>query len=50
MATKGITVKELYNDLRQEILAGNGDKTILISSDDLCPSFFIFYIYAIIKI
>ena len=34
MATKGITVKELYDDLRQEILAGNGDKTILISSDD----------------
>lgn len=34
MATKGITIKELYEDLRQEILAGNGDKTILISSDD----------------
>lgn len=34
MATKGITVKELYDDLCQEILAGNGDKTILISSDD----------------
>lgn len=34
MATKGITVKELYDDLRQEILAGNGNKTILISSDD----------------
>lgn len=34
MATKGITVKELYDDLHQEILAGNGDKTILISSDD----------------
>ncbi len=34
MATKGITVKELCDDLRKEILAGNGDKTILISSDD----------------
>ena len=34
MATKGITIKELYEDLRQEILAGNADKTILISSDD----------------
>lgn len=34
MATKGITIKELYDDLHQEILAGNGDKTILISSDD----------------
>lgn len=34
MATKGITVKELYDDLHQEILAGNGDKTVLISSDD----------------
>lgn len=34
MATKGMTVKELYDDLHQEILAGNGDKTILISSDD----------------
>ena len=34
MATKGITVKELYDNLRQEILAGNGNKTILISSDD----------------
>lgn len=34
MATNGITVKELYDDLHQEILAGNGDKTILISSDD----------------
>ena len=34
MATKGITVKELYDDWRQEILAGNGNKTILISSDD----------------
>ena len=29
-----MTVKELYDDLHQEILAGNGDKTILISSDD----------------
>lgn len=29
-----MTVKELYEDLRQEILAGNADKTILISSDD----------------
>lgn len=34
MATKGITIKELYEDLCKEILAGNGDKTILISSDD----------------
>lgn len=34
MAIKGITIKELYEDLRQEILAGNADKTILISSDD----------------
>lgn len=34
MATNGITIKELYDDLHQEILAGNGDKTILISSDD----------------
>lgn len=25
MATKGITVKELCDDLRKEILAGNGD-------------------------
>lgn len=29
-----MTVKELYDSLHQEILAGNGDKTILISSDD----------------
>lgn len=34
MAANGITIKELYDDLHQEILAGNGDKTILISSDD----------------
>lgn len=29
-----MTVKELYDDLHQEILTGNGNKTILISSDD----------------
>lgn len=43
MATKGITVKELYDDLRQEILAGNGDKTILISSDDEGNSYHILW-------
>lgn len=39
MTTKGITVKELYDNLHQEIIAGNGDKVILISSDDEGNSF-----------
>ena len=31
---KGITVKELYEMCREQIVKGNGDKHILITSDD----------------
>lgn len=31
---KGITVKELLNECKKQIKNGNGDKHILISSDD----------------
>lgn len=31
---KALTIKELYNECLKEIKKGNGDKTIMISSDD----------------
>ena len=34
MANKGITVKELLRDCEYEVSKGNGDKYIIISSDD----------------
>lgn len=31
---KALTIKDLYNECLKEIKKGNGDKTIMISSDD----------------
>lgn len=31
---KPLTVKELYNECREQIKKGNGDKVIMISQDD----------------
>lgn len=39
MSKKGVTVRELFLDLKAQIKEGNGDKVILISSDDEGNSF-----------
>ena len=31
---KALTIKELYDECQKQIIKGNGDKVIMISSDD----------------
>ena len=43
MNPKGLTVKELMRECQEQIRKGNGDKFILISSDDEGNSFHTLY-------